>query len=97
MTAAPVVLTVRERAIEVIYQAFGGDVHRVNLSGVIDALETAGLQLIDTRTHWAAPNETTEQIISAYWWAVENEPHAIVGDLPAVAKHRYSAIRDAAK
>lgn len=57
--------TVQKKAIEAIYQAFGGDVHRVNLPVILDALTIAGLQIIDTQTHWAAPNELTHAMMIA--------------------------------
>src|ERR1700739_4790431 len=42
------------------------------------------------------PREATPEVRNAYWSAVENEPDEIIGDLPALAKHRYSAMLAAA-
>lgn len=82
---------VRKKAIEAIYQAFGGDVHRVNLPGILDALTIAGLQIIDTQTHWAAPNEATENMIFDCDILICNE------GLLATPSELYAAMRDAAK
>lgn len=88
----------RERAIHIIGDLTEAHMFSVITSeDVVDALTAAGILLVDSRTHWAAPNEVDERMVSAYWWAVENEPDEIVGNLPAVAKHRYNAIRDATK